>query len=274
MNRDLTRNPQIPPVVVHIPHASTQIPAAVRDGFLLDDGGLKRELLLMTDHFTDRLFDLPADQATCVVFPISRLVVDPERFPDDVQEAMAAKGMGVVYTKTSDGKDLRRSPSPEEREALLAEYYWPHHTCLSQTVSDVLDAHGRCLIIDAHSFPSHPLLYESDQRPDRPEICIGTDPYHTPAELSAAAYDAFLKHGFGVAMNAPFAGSMVPLDRYNMDRRVASIMVEVNRALYLDEKTGEPLPGFEAIRRRVQEALRDSFCVFDRQPDDRRTGRT
>jgi len=41
------------------------------------------------------------------VFPVSRLVVDVERFPDDEDEPMAGRGMGAVYTRLSSGERLR-----------------------------------------------------------------------------------------------------------------------------------------------------------------------
>jgi N-formylglutamate deformylase len=43
------------PVVLHIPHASMSIPEDVRSTFLLDDAVIERELLVMTDHFTDEI---------------------------------------------------------------------------------------------------------------------------------------------------------------------------------------------------------------------------
>ena len=81
-----------PQTILHIPHASTHIPDDVR--FSLNPDELERELLLMTDRYTDALFALPRDVAVAVAFPVSRLVVDPERFPDDAVEPMARKGMG------------------------------------------------------------------------------------------------------------------------------------------------------------------------------------
>jgi len=43
-------------VVLHLPHDATDIPAEVRDQFLLDDRELGREVLRMTDHRTADLF--------------------------------------------------------------------------------------------------------------------------------------------------------------------------------------------------------------------------
>ena len=109
-------------LIVHVPHASVAIPADVVGAFLLTPDRLEHELLVMTDRYTDELFALPADVATTVRFPVSRLVVDPERFMDDGLESMSAKGMGVIYERTANGKRLRAAPSPAERGRLLARF--------------------------------------------------------------------------------------------------------------------------------------------------------
>lgn len=46
-----------------------------------------------------------------VVNQLSRLVVDPERFPDD-GEPTTAFGRGAVYTRTCAGSRLRAEPYP------------------------------------------------------------------------------------------------------------------------------------------------------------------
>lgn len=83
-------------VVVHVPHSSTSIPIALRPGILLSDPDLKAELVRMTDAFTDELFLDAIAGAEAVVFPVSRLILDPERFENDGDEPMAARGMGVI----------------------------------------------------------------------------------------------------------------------------------------------------------------------------------
>jgi len=85
-----------PWVVLHVPHDSTAVPADVREQFLLDDVEMGRELVRMTDHHTRAIFADPRSDAAVVRSPVSRLVVDVERFPDDADEPMAARGMGVV----------------------------------------------------------------------------------------------------------------------------------------------------------------------------------
>jgi N-formylglutamate amidohydrolase len=180
----------VPRIILHVPHSSAEVPADVRAQFLLEDDDLACELRLMTDWHTDELFALPPAEAVTVRFPVSRLVVDPERFEDPESERMEAVGMGAVYTKTSQRLPLRdEAEAAREREALLARYYRPHHTALEAATATALAAHGRCLIIDCHSFPSTPLPYEFKVSVDRwkvihrPAVCIGTDatlPPHAP----------------------------------------------------------------------------------------------
>jgi len=180
----------VPRTILHIPHSSAEVPADVRAQLLLEDDDLVGELRLMTDWYTDELFALPAAEAVTVRFPVSRLVVDPERFEDPTAERMETVGMGAVYTKTSHGAPLRdKAEAAREREALLARYYRPHHAALEAATAAALTAHGRCLIVDCHSFPSTPLPYEFKVSADRwrvihrPAVCLGTDttlPPHAP----------------------------------------------------------------------------------------------
>jgi N-formylglutamate amidohydrolase len=146
-------------------------------------------------------------------------------------------------------------PTPAERSSLLARFYEPHHQALTDAVATSLDAHGACLVVDGHSFPSRPLPYEPDQREDRPDICIGTDAFHTPTWLRDAAVSEFEREGFEVAIDRPFAGALVPLEFYGRDPRVMAFMVEINRGLYMDEDSGERITGFDKLCRQVRSAI-------------------
>ena len=161
--------------------------------------------------------------------------------------------MGAIYTKTSSGDPLRWV-TEEEREKLLRQYYDPHHARLTEAVEEKLKAHGRCLIIDGHSFHPIPLPYEPDQELNRPDFCIGTDLFHTPKQLSDLTMDYLRKEGFSVSMNRPYAGSLVPMKYYGKDRRVCSIMIEINRRLYMDEN-GQRSNSFSSIQRTVSVLL-------------------
>lgn len=246
-------------VVFHIPHASTEIPPDLADSFLLTAADLRAEVVRLTDHYTDRLVESVLPAAVRARFPVSRLVVDPERFAQDTAEPMSLIGMGAVYQRTSDGRRLRRATSPVEREQLMQRFYVPHHQALAEAVDRALAMHDRCLLIDVHSFPSKPLPYEIDQDPHRPDICLGTDEYHTTKALAAGARGAFQALGFSVELNRPFAGALVPMGHYRRDHRVSALMIEVNRQLYLDEDTAERLGAFDEVRRSLGAAIEATF---------------
>ena len=90
---------------------------------------------------------------------------------------------------------------------------------------------GRCIIIDAHSFPAVPLPYEACS--ERPDFCLGTDSFHTPYPLLRTCYTFLRGCGLEVAVNRPFSCTIVPLEHLHSDTSVSSVMIEVNRRLYM-----------------------------------------
>lgn len=250
--------------ITHLPHDSTLIPAAYRDQFVLNEHELAQELIAMTDSHTAELFAGLCKPDNELRFPASRLLVDVERFADDAQEVMAARGMGVVYTHTSKGTPLRRELGDAERTHLLDEFYHPHHARFAKLVTEMLRTHGKAFILDAHSFPSIPRPYELSQESNRPEICIGTDKFHTPVEVIEAFAGEFKRNGFTVAINTPFAGAIVPLAFYQRNRAVTSVMIEINRSYYMDELTGTRRPEFQLMKRKIGECCQRAIqaCGF------------
>lgn len=240
-------------IVLHVPHASADIPTSLRSSITLDDGELGTELLNMTDWYTDELFGYP--NTPLVRFPVSRLIVDPERFLDDADEPMASSGMGVVYTMTASGGILRSEPDAAKRQVLIDRFYEPHHRALESAVDDVLATRGECVVVDCHSFPSIPLPYEACRDPDRPDLCLGTDSFHTPASLIEYIKGEAESQGFSVKLDSPFSGSLVPMKHYRKRRTAFSVMLEINRSLYMDESTGEKSDRFDETREKVKRLL-------------------
>lgn len=223
------------PLVLHVPHASIKIPKHVMDQFVIGRKELESEVRLLTDHATDRVFGNAFPLATPVVFPVSRLVVDPERFIDDSQEPMAETGMGVIYTHGTHRQLIRRNLTYMERMCLLRKYYCPHHEGLTWTIQRHLEKYGMCLVLDCHSFPAEALPYEHFPNAKRPDFCLGTDDFHSPEELVLDVETKLTRQGFNVARNEPFRGCLVPSRYYRSDRRVQALMIEINRSLYMDE---------------------------------------
>ena len=156
---------------------------------------------------------------------------------------------------------LREQPTQEKRLELLERYYIPHHQKLTEAVEESLLANNHCLIIDGHSFPALPLPYELNQTAFRPDFCLGTDDFHTPEELVERVETILESCGYSTARDQPFSGTIVPMKHYRKDHRVQSLMIEINRWLYLGEDysvDSERTKSLLSVLRRVAEGLEDN----------------
>ncbi|MEW2403658.1 N-formylglutamate amidohydrolase [Streptomyces sp. NPDC046862] len=235
------------PVILHVPHSAREIPASVRRGIVLDERELDRELDHITDAHTEHLARCAAEGSALppwrFVNRLSRLVIDPERFPDE-REEMRAVGMGAVYTRTTHGAPLR--PADFEPGPLVERYFHPYAQAMTAAVADRLAVAGRAVVLDVHSYPTARLPYELHGDGPRPPVCLGTDPFHTPPELLAAAEEAFAGFG-GTGVNSPFSGAYVPLRFHGTRADVTALMVEIRRDVYMTEPGGAAGPGLDRL---------------------------
>lgn len=141
------------------------------------------------------------------------------------------------------------------RQTLLSRYFDPYALAMTDQVGWILNQHGRCLILDGHSFPSRPLPYELDQSSDRPEICLGTDSFHTPFGLVREIERLCAREGVTTACDRPFSGTYVPLRFWRSDQRVVGLMIEIRRDLYMHETTGKPRDGFQRTHRLINRII-------------------
>jgi N-formylglutamate deformylase len=89
-----------------------------------------------------------------------------------------------------------------------------------------------------------------------PEIVLG-DRFGAAAGRALVSHTqrAFERAGFVVARNAPFAGGYIT-QRYGRPARgLHAIQIEIDRGLYLDARTLEPLPGFAALQDRLSQVV-------------------
>ncbi len=245
-----------------MPHAATHVPERVRRCIVLDDAELRREIVRLTDWHVERLFSwVPGLGGEMFASALSRVAFDPERFRDDADESMAVVGQGAVYDGTTQRGKLA-DITGEEREWRLVHWYDPYHEAFEAHVTSLLERFGRVLILDCHSFATVPLPSEPDQRRDRPDVCIGTDDFHTPRELVDALETSVRADGLVVRRDTPFAGTIVPLRYHHVDTRVSSVMIEVRRGLYCDESTGEPTAAFDDITAALERAIGGTAAAF------------
>ena len=89
------------------------------------------------------------------------------------------------------------------------------------------------------------------------DICIGTDEVFTPQCLAESAKRVFSGAGYRVAENYPYSGCMIPEDvlKRQERQRFSSIMIEVNKSVYLDEKETVVEENVDFIRRLLRKLI-------------------
>ena len=156
---------------------------------------------------------------------------------------------------------LCEQPTRKRRQELLERSYIPHHQKLTEAVEESLLANEHGLIIDGHSFPALPLPYELEQTSFLQDFCLGTVDFHTSEELVARFEKILESCGYSTARNQPFSGTIAPMKHYRKDHRVQSLMIEINRWLYLGEDysvDSERTKLLVSVLRRVAEGLKDN----------------
>lgn len=235
------------PVLIHAPHGGKHITDLALGSLTVSPEEIEKELLVMTDSHTGRMAnDISAHayaygkmEKISSVFRnnLSRLVVDPERFPD-AREEMNAVGMGAVYTHGSQRQQIRVA-----NEAITARlvdlYFKPYTSAFEHNVDFLLHRFNKATIVDLHSYASVALPYELHSDAPRPEICIGFDEFHISMDKIDKVQEILTSHGYETSLNTPFSGTYVPLKHYRKDSRVSSLMIEIRRDVYMNEETGK-----------------------------------
>lgn len=224
----------------------------------------RKEIPYMTDWYTDELFINGIGKP--LVAPVSRLLCDMERFKDDLKEEMSTIGMGICYTSTHNLEKLaffRLS----HKKAMIEKYYDPYHRTLERYVEEAFEEHRYVLILDCHSFSDIPYRSDLNRACDRPDICIGTDKDHTPGDLIDIIRDYFEGEGYSTKLDYPFSGTIIP-GKYENDGNLFSVMIEVNRKLYLGKGKDDAVvrgPSFEKVCSQIYEVEKRVALYMERR---------
>lgn len=222
------------------------------------------------DAYVDELFaGAAASGAPLLSATVARAYVDLNRDPDELDpdmfeerpppgpgnaSARVQAGLGAIPKVTGDGQTIYRWKLPlEEARRRIANVHRPYHAKLAVLVAESRALFGCAVLIDCHSMPS------AARGAHAPDIVLG-DRFGASCHPSVTALaEATLRRlGYRVARNAPFAGGHTTQAYGRPRERVHALQVEINRALYLDERTLERTWGFDRVRTdmtRLGEAL-------------------
>ncbi|MBR3030571.1 MAG: N-formylglutamate amidohydrolase [Bacteroidales bacterium] len=226
-------------LLLHIPHSSTSFPE--ESGYTFDD--LNNDERLLIDYYTDELFlpEQPSANIESVVFPYCRLYCDVERLINDPLEK---EGLGISY--------LRRTYNPTQQPRFFSTLqsafplYADHHSLVAKKLVSMGDG---TLLIDCHSFSSIPNMLNSN--PPDIDICIGynNDDTRPDNAVLLRIFRHFTLLGYKVGINTPFSNSKT----FHVPVKYSSVMIEVNKRLYMDERTLGRTEGFDMLKREILE---------------------
>ncbi|MDP5360453.1 MAG: N-formylglutamate amidohydrolase, partial [Paracoccaceae bacterium] len=131
----------------------------------------------------------------------------------------------------------------------IAQYWRPYHDQLQTLLDESNNTFGEAILIDCHSMPHEALENVGPPGSARPDIVLG-DRFGATAAGSVVEQveAAFASAGLRVARNMPFAGAFITQHYGRPSRQQHAIQVEIDRALYMNEKTLEPSADFDAFR--------------------------
>ena len=226
--RELAR---IDNILVHVPHASIEFPDFFWDyTYSVNKNYIENENIFLSDYLVD-LF-IPEYIHNIVKFKYSRMFCDVEKYKVHYKESMSKYGMGAVYKKDSNGIGFIRY-GDEYENFVLKNYYDTHHKNLKDQVLRILKYNKSCIIIDLHSF-SNKYIQKIFGNITDVDICIGVDAASMNKELTIFTIKYFKRNGYTVKINNPFKGTVVPEDIDLNENKVYSLMIEINKKLYLN----------------------------------------
>jgi N-formylglutamate deformylase len=267
------------------PHSGTTYPA----DFAFDCP--RTDLTRTADHYIDELFDFaPTLGASflCAEFPrcyvdVNRAVNDldplliddiPPAYinnpPDDMRSDV---GYGVIRRLVQRGHRIYDNKiSWTEAEARIKNYYEPYHQALADLVRDAHAHHGKVIHINCHAMPSRVAMTTSagfGLWARSVDICLGTLNGASADNDIVKSLEIILKSkGYRVSLNDPYKGAEIIRRTGNPAQNIHSIQIELNKALYMNEKTFEKSNNFNILKDNLKATFEEFEAELTRQKSD------
>ncbi len=246
-------------VIFASPHSGNDYPSQFLTRTILDRHAIRSS----EDAFVDQLFgNVPMLGAPLLAANVPRAYVDLNRSVDELDPALIdgvhkpphnpriSSGLGVVPRVVANGRAIYSGKlSRAEADARIDGGWRPYHDALSQLVTQALGLFGESILIDCHSMPHEAIENAASLRGQRPDVVLG-DRFGAAAraDIVDAIEAAFVAAGLRVARNAPFAGAYTAQQYGRPARGQHVVQIELDRALYMDERTIQPRENFADFR--------------------------
>jgi N-formylglutamate amidohydrolase len=264
---------QTVPFVFGSPHSGTSYPRAFLEASQLSTLDLRRS----EDTYVDRLI-MPAVQkgAPMIAARFPRCYCDVNREPYELDPRMfsdavpafantaslrVAGGLGTVPRVVGDRQPIYRRKLPiADAMERVEKLYKPYHSALRRALAQTHVRFGASVLMDCHSMPS---IIRTASGTLSTDFVVG-DRFGASCapEISETIVETLRDLGFTVARNKPYAGGFITEHYGRPDKGIHAVQLEINRGLYMNERTLVPNAGFNAIMDALSEMM-DALFVLD-----------
>jgi N-formylglutamate deformylase len=251
------------PLVLDSPHSGTDYPEDFRPAVSLD---LLRQA---EDSYVDELYAAAPDHgATLVTARFPRSYIDANRSLLDIDASLlegpwpgpaipgpkTQKGIGLIWRVLDTGQSIyARKLAIDEVKQRIVRFHQPYQRAVKDALDRAHEHFGGVWHLNVHSMPavSGRISEEGPGKPRADFVLGDRDASTCEPEFTAMVADALRAMGYQVKINDPYKG--VELVRAFSDPKAGrhSLQVEVNRKLYMDERTRAKTPGFGELQRNL-----------------------
>ncbi|MEO6927595.1 MAG: N-formylglutamate amidohydrolase [Casimicrobiaceae bacterium] len=252
----------VAPLVLDSPHSGETYPAD------FDHAPARADVRQAEDTHVARLWrGALAHGATLVEATFPRAYIDANRSTDDIDAALFAagetwpqpiatsrkteQGIGLVWRLARHGVPMyARGLSVDEVARRIDAYWRPYHAALDAVIDTRHRAFGAVWHLDCHSMPAVGDALADDPGQARADFVLGDRDGSTCAPaFTALVRDWLAQQGYRVAVNDPYKGVEIVRRHGRPHAQRHSLQVEVNRRLYMDERTLHPNVGYAKLAR-------------------------
>jgi N-formylglutamate deformylase len=255
-------------VVFASPHSGRAYSKAFLRRTALDEQSVRSS----EDAFVDRLFEsAPQAGAPFIKAGVPRAYVDLNRSEDELDPALIdgaprqghnpriASGLGVIPRVVANGQAIYSGKLSLIEARNRIETIWrPYHAALQASLDEAHLMFGEAVLIDCHSMPHEAMDQVARRGIRRPEVVLGD---RFGASADGAMVDrieaAFTQAGLVVTRNTPFAGAYITQAYGRPGRGRHAVQIEIDRALYMDERLIRPNRNFDAFRELMRGVVRE-----------------
>lgn len=262
------------PFVFNSPHSGRYYPDRFLSMVRLDRNTIRRS----EDSFVEELFGSAVMLGAPLLaanFPRAYIDVnrepwelDPRMFAEpvpsfaNIRSARVAGGLGTVPKLVGEGLDIYSGRLPlAEAIGRIETIYKPYHDTLKRLVTSTHQRFGFAVLVDCHSMPASIRIGDSGVRPD---FIVG-DRFGASSSgaLTEHAIGLLIALGYTVAHNKPYAGGFITEHYGRPQRGLHALQIEVNRGLYMNERTFQKSSNFDALADDLARFVADLMAIPD-----------